>query len=224
MGETDVTGGSTLAKRTRTGRGAREGAAVPQAPRTTRAARTREAVVDALLDLLDEGNMRPTAREVADRAKVSLRSVYVHFDDLESLFLAAAVRHRTRVEEVRGELLVTGSLDERLVAFVERRARILELSPNVRRAGYLHEPFSPAIRDVLVVAREVLAGEIDQVFGQELASSQDPAAEASRRAAVVVGFSAAAWDDLRLRQKLSIAEAQDAVSRLVRPVLVSEAG
>src|SRR3954470_18279608 len=50
--------------------------------RTARATRTREAVVSAVLDLVNEGNPKPTAREIADRAGVSLRSVYVHFDDL----------------------------------------------------------------------------------------------------------------------------------------------
>src|ERR1044072_5768679 len=60
--------------------------------RSARAARTRDAVVEALLSLLDEGNLRPTARQVAERAGVSLRSVYVHFDDLEDLFTAAAHR------------------------------------------------------------------------------------------------------------------------------------
>ena len=53
--------------------------------RASRAARTRIAVVDALLALNEKGNLRPTAREIAAEAGVSLRSIYVHFDDVESL-------------------------------------------------------------------------------------------------------------------------------------------
>ena len=54
--------------------------------RAARALRTRNRVVDALLDLIDEGDLRPPAADVARRAGVSLRSVYQHFDDLETLF------------------------------------------------------------------------------------------------------------------------------------------
>jgi AcrR family transcriptional regulator len=61
--------------------------------RATRAERTRIAVVDALLSLNEQGNLRPTAREIAAEAGVSLRSIYVHFDDVEALFIAAAIRH-----------------------------------------------------------------------------------------------------------------------------------
>jgi len=66
--------------------------------RTARSARTRDAVVRALLGLISEGDVRPTAGRIAERAGISLRSVYVHFDDLDDLFLAAfqrrAVGHR----------------------------------------------------------------------------------------------------------------------------------
>ena len=50
--------------------------------RLARSARTRHAVVDALLDLLGEGDLRPTAARIAERAGVSLRIVFHHFEDL----------------------------------------------------------------------------------------------------------------------------------------------
>src|SRR5215208_6794482 len=61
--------------------------------RTARAERTREAVVEALLELLDGGDVRPTAA----RAGVSERSVFQHFRDREALFEAAARRQYERV-------------------------------------------------------------------------------------------------------------------------------
>src|ERR1043165_6133853 len=60
--------------------------------RTARAQRTRAAVVDALLQLINEGDLRPTAPRIAERAKVSLRSVFQHFTDLEALYAAATTR------------------------------------------------------------------------------------------------------------------------------------
>jgi TetR/AcrR family transcriptional regulator, regulator of autoinduction and epiphytic fitness len=92
--------------------------------RSARAARTRDAVVEALLSLLDDGNYRPTARQVAERAGVSLRSVYVHFDDLEDLFTAAAHNHFARVRDLVQAIPGDGPLESRVDAFVRQRARI----------------------------------------------------------------------------------------------------
>ena len=60
--------------------------------RTARALRTREAIVDACISLVDEGVLKPTAPRIAERAGVSVRSVFQHFDDLESLFAMVAER------------------------------------------------------------------------------------------------------------------------------------
>ena len=58
---------------------------------------TREAIVDATIALLEDGDLRPTAPRVAERASVSVRSVFQHFDDLQSLHTAVAERIVDRV-------------------------------------------------------------------------------------------------------------------------------
>ena len=39
-----------------------------------------------MLDLIHAGNLQPTAQQVADHAKVGIRSVFRHFEDMESIF------------------------------------------------------------------------------------------------------------------------------------------
>src|SRR5437870_4843088 len=68
--------------------------------RTARGQRTRAAVVDALLALLEEGDLRPPAPRIADRAGVSLRSVFQHFADRETLFAAVAAAQLERMRAV----------------------------------------------------------------------------------------------------------------------------
>ena len=51
--------------------------------------RTRRVVVEALVELIDEGEHHPTTRKVADRAGVSVRLVYHHFGGIHGLLLAA---------------------------------------------------------------------------------------------------------------------------------------
>ena len=50
-----------------------------------RGQRNRDAVVQSFLDLIAEGDLSPTAQKVAERAGVSLRSVFHHFEDMEQL-------------------------------------------------------------------------------------------------------------------------------------------
>jgi len=172
--------------------------------RVVRANRTRDNVVDALLALLDEGNLRPTAREIAERANVSLRSVYVHFDDVEQLFHAAALRHYERLKDVRSELPTKGTLSERIVAFVDRRARLYEVGQNVTHAAVLQEPFSPAMRSILDEARKGGWAELDKVFGRDLKGK----ARTRQRAALDVITQPGAWRILREQHGMSIDDAK----------------
>ena len=53
--------------------------------RRRRSEQSRSKIVDAMLDLVREGNVAPTAEEVAARAEIGLRSVFRHFSDMETL-------------------------------------------------------------------------------------------------------------------------------------------
>ena len=54
---------------------------------------------------------------------MSLRSIYQHFDDLESLFAEAGVRQVARIFAMVDRLPREGSLDERCAAFIGQRCR-----------------------------------------------------------------------------------------------------
>jgi TetR/AcrR family transcriptional regulator, regulator of autoinduction and epiphytic fitness len=174
--------------------------------------------VDALLSLLDDGNLRPTARQVAQRAGVSLRSVYVHFDDLDDLFTAAAHQHFERVRDLIERIPDHGPLESRLDLFTRQRARIHEASAQVRRAAVLQEPFSHALAEVLSLARQLSRAEIELVFGNEIARR-----EGADRTRLVVELdvlsSAATWETLRLQYDRSADEARELVAELLRACL-----
>lgn len=178
--------------------------------RLVRANRTRDGVVDALLELIDEGNLRPTAREIAARANVSLRSLYVHFDDVEALFYAASVRHAERLESYRTERVLDGPFEDRLASFVESRARYYEVGWNVRQAAVLQEPFSPALRTVLEKGRKASRSEMLCVFGAELDGDEQ------RLAALDVITNPVAWNVLCVHHGMSLDQAKQVIGDLVR--------
>lgn len=183
--------------------------------RIERANRTRDNIVDALLELIDDGNFRPTAREIAARANVSLRSLYVHFDDVEALFHAAAIRHKIRLDEFRTELVTSGPFEERLAAFMTRRITFYEAGEKVRQAALLQEPFSPALHSILEEARQAGRAELDKVFGPELSGRKG----ASRRAPLDVITNPSTWTALRNQHGLDVDAARAVVCDMVRALL-----
>jgi len=165
--------------------------------RSARALRTRQSIVDALLALIESGELKPPAPRIAERAGVSLRSIYQHFDDLEALFAAAAERYRDHVVALVDVLPSDGPLEARLDAFVEQRARILEAITPVRRASLLQEPFSEQLRASRDATLAVARKEVAHVFDQELSTL--PAEERDDAlTALDIASAWSTWDALRL--------------------------
>ena len=57
--------------------------------RRLRSDRSRQVIVEAMLQLINEGNLVPTAQQIANHAKVGIRSVFRHFEDMEAIFATA---------------------------------------------------------------------------------------------------------------------------------------
>lgn len=177
--------------------------------RASRAARTREAIVDALLTLNDQGNLQPSARDIAAEAGVALRTLYVHFDDVEALILAAADRQRTRVEALLTPIVDDGPFSRRFDAFWARRTTMHEVGGPVRLAAQLREPRSPALQKVMRRSRKLLRAEVAHCFAPELANSGDLGPHLL--CALDVVASSNTWDALRAHQGLDVDDATDEV-------------
>src|SRR5580658_9610525 len=121
--------------------------------RLARGARTRHAVVDALLDLLGEGDLRPTAARIAERAGVSLRIVFHHFDDLEAIYSELADRQAERVKPLTTPIVVALALSRRNDHILAQRGRLLQTFAPGRPAAHLKAPFRPGLARRLKHAR-----------------------------------------------------------------------
>ena len=189
--------------------------------RTARAARTNEAVVDALLALIEEGDLRPAAQRIADRAGVSLRSVFHHFNDIETLYATVAERQLRRYfKPAAATAAPTGSIQKRIEVFVDARSALLEAITPVRRAAVLNEPFSPALASRLKWARSIASDEVARTFDAELAALK-PTARRDVLAALAVATEWSAWEALRAHQGLSPARARGVMKRTISALLCS---
>lgn len=182
--------------------------------RVARSHRTRAAIVDACLTLVDSGDYRPTAPRIAEEAGVSVRSVFQHYDDLDSLFTAVAERAVERV----GMLLVPvdPSLDfeERLDNFVRQRSMLFEALRPIRRAAYVQEPFSETIENILDLAFVYLRSDVLATFDPELADAEEVLVHA-----VVTALHWPTWDALRHRSKLDVEAASAVMCFMVEKLL-----
>jgi AcrR family transcriptional regulator len=182
--------------------------------RRARRYRSRDLAVDALLDLLGEGVLRPTAQQVAERSGVSLRSIFRIFDDVESLNAAACARQVGRIRHLFVDVMATGTLSARIDEVVGINGRLYESIAPVRRAALRAAPESPALQEQLARARNWVRTEVERVFATELA-----AAGRDAPAAIEMALSFEAWDQLRVAQGLSPARASATVTRVLAALL-----
>jgi AcrR family transcriptional regulator len=98
--------------------------------RRMRSERSRQAIIDAVIELIDEGNLIPTAQQASDRAGVGIRTVFRHFSDMESLFTEVDLQTRDATEAlfIGGDR--DGTLEQRIEHAVERRAHGYETKGN----------------------------------------------------------------------------------------------
>ena len=180
--------------------------------RALRRVRSRDAVVDAILGLLDEGHAQPTAQEVSGRSGVSMRSIFRLFDDMEALHRTAIERQIERVTPLLVDLPGDGPLARRIEALVANRAEVFEAISPVRRLAVRLAPTSPPIREELdrfarFFRDQLAAIFVDELLDQELLDALD------------VATCWETWERLRAAQGLSSTRAASVMARTVTALL-----
>lgn len=181
--------------------------------------RARDAIVDAMLGLYHRGVADPTALEIADQAGVSLRSVYYHFSDLESLAIEAVGRQRAQIEPLLITPITTGTLDHRITETVERRCELYEVVTPVRRAALLLRHRSPTIDENLAFLARVLREQLATTFAPELDAADERSGRGALLDALDVATSWEAWERLRTSQALTRDRARAVVQLALRSLL-----
>lgn len=132
--------------------------------RVLRGARNRERIVEAMLDIIRSGSLRPTAEQVAERAGVGTRTVFRHFDDMDALYAEMSAAIQQEIAPMLCEPLPAGTLADRVRQVVERRAAVFEIIAPFQRAAavqrwrstYLQENHAAMTRELRTQLRQVL--------------------------------------------------------------------
>lgn len=186
--------------------------------RVMRGARNRNYIMDAIFELIQEGLVLPTAEQIADRAGVGTRTVFRHFDDMESLFVEMNSRLEREVRPVLEGPAIVGPVEERVRQLVARRARIFERIGPFRRAANAQRVRSILFQDGSAELDREMRAQLRQVLGNELPDRADD--ECFELLDLLTSFEA--WDRLRNGQRLGGDRAQRVVEQGVLAALRSK--
>src|SRR5258708_39523917 len=139
--------------------------------RKARSQRSREAVIQAVLAFVREGKPRPSATQIARRAKVSRRVVFNQFKDMEKLRAICLARF-AQEENAKFWRPVSPALalPERVDAFVRARSARLEFVTPFRRSSLMLAPRSlritEAVRGAAARAHAEVKADLDRAIRQ----------------------------------------------------------
>lgn len=187
--------------------------------RVLRAARTRERIVNATIELIRGGEATPRVIDIARTAGVSTRSIFQHFDDTEALFAAVAQQVVEALLPLAKPIDPALPWETRLDALMETRTQINEALLPFRRAVALHQPRSPKLAAGVGAARLFTRERTEAAFAPELASMS----EAERKQVVDAVLAASDWQmwfSLRTTYGLDLETATATMRRMVGAVLM----
>lgn len=200
-------------------------AAIPNAPiprhsseqdgRRKRSATSRRRIVEAMLFLVQQGDVTPSADRVAAAAGVGRRTVFRLFRDMDSIYAEMQTVLREAVAPVRALPLTGNTATERLHALIDRRALFFETVLPAMVAAAVHRPRSA----VLQADYAAMQAELRSIMWPLLPPGHE--ADPQLGEALDALLSIDLWKRLRIDQAHSPEQATALLHRLLDAVLGS---
>lgn len=180
--------------------------------RRQRSEASRERIVKAMLELVGAGDVSPGAENVAARARVGLRTVFRHFENMESLYQEINAKVEAEIRPILNKPFAARDAKSRIAELLDRRVRIFERIMPFKIAGDVHRHHSA-----------FLATQAQRFTREQRAGIVDLLPERTRNGSVLESLdlllSFETWRRLRKEQKLSVPRARQVVERLVHGLL-----
>lgn len=197
------------------------GAAEALDGRQNRTARSRLAICEACLDLVQEGVLQPSADAIAERAGLSRRSVFNHFSDLAELYDAVVEvgvrRSAPLLEEISSRLPVA----RRVERLTQVRAKFLEATAAFTRALTAQSLVGQGQDQALRVSKDALRRhheEVERLFRREL-EALAPAERDEVFEAMSAAMAPLLWETLRRSRGFSVTRARAVMHRTLVAIL-----
>lgn len=184
--------------------------------RRVRGRENRRKIIEAMLHLISGGMISPSAEEVAARANVGLRTVFRHFDDMDSLYRELSELMNAELMPIASAPMPDGDWRERLAELAMRRSLVFERMMPFKIAADVHRHRS-----------EFLLNEHAQLNTLQRTILRDALAPVLRLRGTTLEvldllLSFDSWRRLRLDQKLSVSQARNTVLTAANALLEAE--
>ncbi len=141
--------------------------------RRSRRERNRLLVVDGLLNLYSNGNLRPSVLEIGIASGVSGRSIFRYFSDTDDLVRSAIARAIYRsLPLLEVKLNADATLNDRVGALIDQRITLFSAISPVAMVARLNAPFQPILQEEISRNRRFLRHQIARILGDFLPSSE----------------------------------------------------
>lgn len=183
--------------------------------RKRRSERSREQIIEAMFELVAQGELDPGAARIAEVANVSLRTVFRHFEEVDGLYQEMNRRVKEEVMPIVKAPFNSTNWRDTVLELVQRRSEVFERIMPYRVCGSIRRFRSAYLmqghQDFVAMERSIL----DSVLPEEVRANV--VLEAAFDS--VLGFDT--WRRLRQDRGLSVEEARAAVRKLVEALLAS---
>lgn len=184
--------------------------------RRQRSEASRERIVQAMLELIGTGDIVPSAESVAVRAGVGLRTVFRHFDNMESLYQEIGAVIAAQILPVAQKPFEAHDWRGQILEMIGRRAQIFERIMPFKIAADVHRHQSPFVRNQGVEFIRLQRAALIRILPQSSPANTTLVESLD----LVLSFEA--WRRLRKDQKLSVARARQTLVMLVGVLLKDE--
>ena len=89
--------------------------------RILRSKKSQNIILESIINLINKGNLYPTAEEVAKESGIAIRTVFRHFDDMETLLMKVDESINNKLLNDEKEIRLDSPLTERLGLIIEER-------------------------------------------------------------------------------------------------------
>jgi len=170
--------------------------------RIVRGLRTRQALIQATLDLIQAGDVEPTSAAIATIAGVSSRALFQHFTSLADLYAAAFDLAVSRAFERNGPIDGAAPLSNRIDLLVSDRAQLFEEWLPVWHFAERVRSVAPAVGLGVAQLRRLLRERLTVWFATEL-SNLNPGSRNLVLDSLDVAFGLDSWMNMREQLRLS---------------------
>jgi AcrR family transcriptional regulator len=183
--------------------------------RLNRSVVTRNKIVETLTMLILEGQISPTAEQVALRANVGLRTVFRHFDNMDALYREISIDVDAQIKPLLQARLDGQTWQERVAQSIGVRSEIYDRTAAMHVAAQVHRHESAYLTQNLMESARLQRDLLQRLLPPDVAQSPH------LLDALDLVLSFESWIRLRREQSLSASEATAVMQLTVKALLAT---